>query len=126
MNLASAVVAAAQPAPAVSCLLAHQFPCPTRSPCSSSAYTEAPRSYYIAVSNGTLRMVGFSSAKTHQCAGTTMLSRDLDGDEKPPKCCSELVALESCFGVDSDRLRTEVRQANRIFPEFNAGFFFRY
>lgn len=82
--------------------------------------------HYIAVSDGTLRMVGFSSAKTHRCAGTTMLSRDVVGDEKPPECCSELAALESRFGVDSDRLGTEVRRANRIFPEFDAGFFFRY
>ncbi|KAI0718847.1 hypothetical protein C8T65DRAFT_569838 [Cerioporus squamosus] len=82
--------------------------------------------HYIAVCDGTLRMVGFSSAKTHQCAGTTILSRDVNGDQKPVKCCSELAALESRFGVDSDRLGREVRLVNRIFPEFDAGFFYKY
>ncbi|RPD82075.1 hypothetical protein L226DRAFT_607268 [Lentinus tigrinus ALCF2SS1-7] len=82
--------------------------------------------HYIALSDGTLRMVGFSSAKTHQCAGTTILSRDVNGDQKPSKGCSELAALESRFGVDSDQLGTEVRLANKIFPAFDAGFFYRY
>ncbi|KAI0800845.1 hypothetical protein C8Q74DRAFT_1314251 [Fomes fomentarius] len=57
--------------------------------------------HYIPVEDGTLRVVGFSAARSHNCVGTAMLSRDVDGDEKPKENCSELAALESRFGASS-------------------------
>ncbi len=82
--------------------------------------------HYIPVQDGTLRVVGFSSARSHNCVGTAMLSRDVNGDEKPKENCSELAALESRFGVDADRLGHQVRLVNKIFPAFDPGFFYRY
>ena len=82
--------------------------------------------HYIPMEDGTLRVVGFSSAKAHDCASTTMLSKDLDGDQRPKRNCSELAALESRFGVDSDRLSTQVRRVNGISPDLEAGFYYRY
>lgn len=82
--------------------------------------------HYIPMDDGTLRIVGFSSAKAHNCVSTVLLSRDLNGDQKPRQSCSELAVLESRFGVQSDRLATQVRRANGIFPELEAGFYYQY
>ncbi|KAI0756578.1 hypothetical protein C8Q80DRAFT_1129403 [Daedaleopsis nitida] len=64
--------------------------------------------HYIPMDDGTLRIVGFSSAKAHNCISTVLLSKDMNGDQKPRQDCSELAALESRFGVQSDRLATQL------------------
>ena len=84
------------------------------------------KSHWISAGDGTLRIIGFSSAQTHGCAGMTVLSRDATGDARPKTVCKELAVLESRFGVDAERVGNWVRWANNLYPEFDPSFFQTY
>ncbi|TBU34483.1 hypothetical protein BD311DRAFT_650270 [Dichomitus squalens] len=84
------------------------------------------KSHWVPVGDGTLRIVGFSSAQTHGCAGMTVLSRNNSGDPRPKAICKELAVLESRFGVDAERTGNHVRWANNLYPEFDAAFYDTY
>ncbi|KAI1793973.1 hypothetical protein LXA43DRAFT_870193, partial [Ganoderma leucocontextum] len=57
------------------------------------------KTHWLSAGDGTLRIVGFSSAQTHGCDGMTVLSKDTGGDPRPNTVCKELAVLESRFGV---------------------------
>ncbi|KAH9944016.1 uncharacterized protein BXZ73DRAFT_39345 [Epithele typhae] len=82
--------------------------------------------HFIPVSDGTFRVVGFAEGRVHECAGTTILSRNTSGDQRPDEQCDELAVLESRFGVDAERNGDWVRCANGMYPAFDNSFFYNY
>ncbi|PIL31548.1 hypothetical protein GSI_06250 [Ganoderma sinense ZZ0214-1] len=84
------------------------------------------KTHWVSAGDGTLRIVGFSSAHIHDCEGMTVLSKDTGGDPRPDAVCKELAVLESRFGVDAERDGNYVRWANNMYPDFDTSFYLVY
>lgn len=70
--------------------------------------------HFLAMNDGTLRIVDFSAANAHSCLGAHPLTLDTSGDARPAETCSELNRVESRYGIHAERFGKGLRTLNEL------------